>query len=194
MSRILVLYGTTDGQTAKIAGSFGHALRAHGFEVDVVDAGRDAPPPEAYSGVVVAASLHAGGYQRSVRRWVRAHAQMLNGKPTAFLSVCLAVLEQNPKVQRELVGIITRFLASTGWQPTMTKPVAGALLYTRYNPIKRWMMKRIVRKAGGDTDTSRDYEYTDWNDLRAFADEFGARVRQVVSGSSASPDRSSRVA
>ena len=34
------------------------------------------------------------------------------------------------------------------------------------------MMKRIVAKAGGGTDTTRDYEYTDWNDLRVFAHEF----------------------
>jgi menaquinone-dependent protoporphyrinogen oxidase len=37
------------------------------------------------------------------------------------------------------------------------------------------MMRRIVAKAGGDTDTSRDYEYTDWADVRTFAEEF-ARV------------------
>jgi menaquinone-dependent protoporphyrinogen oxidase len=33
-------------------------------------------------------------------------------------------------------------------------------------------MRRIVRKAGGDTDTSRDFEYTDWDDLRTFVNEF----------------------
>jgi len=38
------------------------------------------------------------------------------------------------------------------------------------------MMKRIVGKAGGGTDTTRDYEYTDWNDLRAFAGEFARQV------------------
>jgi menaquinone-dependent protoporphyrinogen oxidase len=37
-------------------------------------------------------------------------------------------------------------------------------------------MKRIVSKAGGDTDTSRDYEYTDWTDVGEFAREFGRRV------------------
>ena len=37
-------------------------------------------------------------------------------------------------------------------------------------------MKRIVRKAGGDTDTSRDYEYTNWADLRGFADRFNRIV------------------
>jgi menaquinone-dependent protoporphyrinogen oxidase len=58
----------------------------------------------------------------------------------------------------------------------MIKLVAGALRYTKYNFFVRWMMKRIVAAAGGDTDTSRDYEYTDWQDLRAFADRFSAVV------------------
>jgi menaquinone-dependent protoporphyrinogen oxidase len=41
-------------------------------------------------------------------------------------------------------------------------------------------MKRIVQKAGGDTDTSRDYEYTDWNDRRAFAEQFVQLVQPRV--------------
>jgi menaquinone-dependent protoporphyrinogen oxidase len=40
-------------------------------------------------------------------------------------------------------------------------------------------MVRIVRKAGGDVDTSRDYEYTNWADVRAFAEEF---VRSAQAG------------
>ena len=82
MSRILVLYGTTDGQTAKIARALGDTLREQGAAVDVVDAGTASPRPDEYTGVVVAASLHAGGYQRTVRRWVRVHARVLNEKPT----------------------------------------------------------------------------------------------------------------
>ena len=177
MPRILVVYGTTDGQTAKIAHAIGDTLRTHGTDADVVDAGTAVPGPEDYAAVVVAASVHAGGYQRSVRRWVRTHAQTLNAKPTAFVSVCLGVLQKEPEVQQELSAILDRFLTVSGWRPTVTKSVAGALPYTRYNLIKRLVMKRIVRKAGGDTDTSRDYEYTDWNDLRALGVQFAQRVR-----------------
>ena len=64
---------------------------------------------------------------------------------------------------------MNRFFEKTAWTPTIRKIVAGALPYTRYNIFKRWMMRRIVRKAGGDTDITRDYEYTDWSDLSAFA-------------------------
>ena len=101
---------------------------------------------------------------------------MLNDMPTAFLSVCLAVLEQNAKTRREVANILERFFARTGWRPPIAKPIAGAVRYTRYGWLKRLMMKRIVGKAGGGTDTTRDYEYTDWNDLRAFAGEFARQV------------------
>jgi len=176
MARILVLYGTTDGHTTRIARSIGDTLRTHGAEVDVVRAHRPGPDPNHYNGIIVAASVHAGGYQRHVRTWVRTHAGALASKPTAFVSVCLGVLQSDPAVQREVQAIANRFLLSTEWRPTMTKIVAGALLYRQYNWLKRWVMKRIVAKAGGDLDTSRDYEYTDWNDLRAFAEEFGRSV------------------
>jgi menaquinone-dependent protoporphyrinogen oxidase len=96
----------------------------------------------------------------------------MRGKPSAFLSVSLGVLQPDPKVQQEVADIVNGFLRKTGWHPAIIQNVAGALLYTKYNWIKRWVMKRIVRKAGGDTDTSRDYEYTNWADLRAFADRF----------------------
>jgi menaquinone-dependent protoporphyrinogen oxidase len=198
LTRFLVLYGTTDGHTAKIARSMGDALRGQEAEVDVVEAGKASASlwPEDYSGVIVAASVHAGGYQQSVRSWVRAHARALEDRPTAFVSVCLGVLQQDPKVQQDLRAIIDRFVKVTGWAPTMTKIVAGALLYTRYNWIKRVAMKRIVRKAGGDTDTSRDYEYTDWNDLRTFAERFGRRVSGdlVASTSDTDSSRATKVA
>jgi menaquinone-dependent protoporphyrinogen oxidase len=172
MPRILVLYGTTEGQTARIATFLGDTLRAEGVSAEVIDASTASPSPGGYDAVIVAASIHAGGYQRTVRRWVHTHAQVLNEKPTAFVSVCLAVLQREPKVEQEMTEIIDRFLAATGWRPAITKSVAGALPYSRYNWLTRWMMVRIVRKAGGDTDTSRDYEYTDWTDLRVFAQEF----------------------
>ena len=176
MTRILVLYGTTDGHTAKVARAITDALWTHGVQADVVDAARDDPDPSAYAGVIVAASVHAGGFQKSVQRWLRRHEAALRGIRTAFIGVCLGILQHDPKVDLELERIVTRFLAPTGWLPAERKLVAGALLYTRYNWVKRWVMRRIVSKAGGDLDTSRDYEYTDWDDLRAFTLQFADRV------------------
>ena len=172
MPRILVVYGTTDGHTAKIAGAISETLHTTGAVVDVHAANDPAPAPNTYDAVVVAASVHAGRYQKPVEKWVRAHAAALGRKPAAFVSVCLGVLQHDEKVQRDLQAILDRFVQATGWRPTVVKFVAGALPYTHYGWLRRLVMRRIVAKAGGDTDTSRDFEYTDWNDLRHFAVDF----------------------
>jgi len=172
MSRALIVFGTTDGQTAKVAGVLADYLRSCGLTVIVSDAAAGASSPHGFDAVIVAASVHARGYQRSVRKWARTHAETLNNMQTAFVSVCLGVLQHDPKVDRDLDSIVQTFLASTGWKPSRTKIVAGAVKYTRYGFLKRWAMRRIVAKAGGDIDTSRDYEYTDWQDLRQFAAAF----------------------
>ena len=173
MARILVVYGTTEGHTAKVAGAISETLHRNGAEVDVRAADDPAPAPDGYDAVIVAASVHAGRYQKSVQKWVRAHAATLSRKPAAFISVCLGVLQHDAKVQRDLQTIVEQFVASTGWRPSVVKFVAGALPYTKYGWLRRLVMKRIVAKAGGDTDTHRDYEYTDWNDLRHFTADFG---------------------
>jgi menaquinone-dependent protoporphyrinogen oxidase len=169
MTDFLVIFGTTDGQTGKIANVLAHNLRSLGATVDVVNAASSTPSPASYRAVVVAASVHASGYQPEVAHWIGQYRDYLSARPTAFVSVCLGVLQHDAAVDAELAAIMSRFFEKTGWTPTTTKIVAGALPYTRYNILKRWMMRRIVRKAGGDTDVTRDHEYTDWADLAAFA-------------------------
>ena len=185
MAHILVLFGTTDGQTAKVAEALASRLRFHRHDTDVVNAAYAQPDPSAYEAVIVAASVHAGGYQREIVHWASKNSPTLNTMPTVFVSVCLGILQHEPKVDRELQTIVETFLLSARWQPLETKIVAGALKYTSYNFVKRWLMKRIVRKAGGDTDTSRDYEYTDWTDLQMFADRFSAGLNVAPTAMSA---------
>jgi menaquinone-dependent protoporphyrinogen oxidase len=43
--------------------------------------------------------------------------------------------------------------------------------YTQYGIIKRHLMKQ-TSKDRGSADTSRDYEYTDWNEDRHFIEKF----------------------
>jgi menaquinone-dependent protoporphyrinogen oxidase len=175
MRRILVLYGTNEGHTEMIATAIGNTLTTNGFDVDVIQAGTMEPTLSTYDGIIVAASVHGGTFQKSVVNWVRANRAGLANKVTAFVPACLAIVSQRQDAIAEVDKIIARFVEETGWRPSITKPVAGALLYTKYNVLMRWIMKRIVAKQGGDIDTSRDYDYTDWTDLRRFAAEFGRR-------------------
>jgi menaquinone-dependent protoporphyrinogen oxidase len=179
MPRILIVYATTDGHTRKIAETLAETFSREHWQATAVNARHASPDLDiaAYDRVLVAASVHVGGYQRAARRWVRAHAAALNRTNSAFLSVCLGLLEHNATTDRDLQTIMDRFCRATGWQPSVRKLVAGAVPYTRYGWLKKLVMKRLVGKAGGGTDTTRDYEYTDWGDLREFAIRF-ADVRE----------------
>lgn len=52
-----------------------------------------------------------------------------------------------------------------------TEMIAGALMYSKYSLPLKWIMKRIARIAGEDTDTSKDYEYTDWKRVKRYAEQ-----------------------
>ncbi len=175
---ILVVYATTQGQTAKVARFVTDELRLAGAEVDCLEAGAADPRPEEYDAVIVAASIHVSAFQRPVEQWVRRHAAVLRQRPTLFLAVCLAVLQQDPKAQAELREIVARFERKTGWTPAELQFIPGALRYSAYGWLTRLVMKRIAARAGGGTDTSRDYEYTDWADLRVLALGFLAALRE----------------
>lgn len=175
--RVLVLYGTREGHSAKIAGAVAEELRAQRLRADVVDAAAAQPDAETYEAAVVVASVHKGDYDAEVRDWTRRHARALNAMPSAFISVSLGVLQKDPQVQQETAAIRERFLERTGWQPRALLDAAGALMYSRYNVVQKVLMKRIAAHAGSDTDTRRDYEYTDWKALTAFTRRFARTLK-----------------
>jgi menaquinone-dependent protoporphyrinogen oxidase len=116
----------------------------------------------------------------------RGHAA-LDQMPNAFLSVTLTeATAEDRKVSElrrqeaasELKKVIDAFVEDTGWHPRQVLPVAGALLYRQYNFFIRFIMKRMTKKNGGPTDTSRDYEYTDWAALSRFASTFSRSLAQ----------------
>ena len=57
MTRILFVYGTTEGQTRAVAWRLGMGLRDAGATADIFMASPTVPGPEGYAGVIVAASL-----------------------------------------------------------------------------------------------------------------------------------------
>ena len=68
--------------------------------------------------------------------------------PTAFISVTLseagaervdATPAEHPRFAAYVKRVIDDFFEQTGWHPNRVKPVAGALLYTKYNFLIRFM-------------------------------------------------------
>jgi menaquinone-dependent protoporphyrinogen oxidase len=174
MARVAVIYGTTEGQTAAIAERVAGALADAGHDPALLHGSHLPAGFEigAYDGVVVGASVHVGKHQRYVTRFVRDHAAALNGMPSAFFSVSLTAAAGTDEARETARGLLETFLSETGWEPDATAVFAGALRYSEYGLLTRYAMRRIARQYGDDTDTSRDYEYTDWEAVDRFAAEF----------------------
>jgi menaquinone-dependent protoporphyrinogen oxidase len=174
MKSILVVYGTTDGQTRKIAEFLVAALRQRGADTDLVDSATEAVAPvqPIYAAAVVCASLHQHKYQAALEHFLKENRTWLAAMPTAFVSVSLTAALKDSDSREELRAIAEAFCGETGWMPRMTRHVAGALSNSQYDYFKRLLMKLIAKQRGRDTETSNDYEYTDWVDLSRFVDEF----------------------
>jgi menaquinone-dependent protoporphyrinogen oxidase len=178
MSRILLLYASVEGQTQLIAERIAHVLREKGHRVDMLPA--DADPaqldPAAYDGVIVGASIHYGHHPAYLLKLIPRLGKALTERPNAFFSVSLSAGGPRPKLyaaQRYL----DKFQRKSGWRPQLTASFAGALKYSLYGPIKRRVMIVFMTLGGGETDTSRDYEYTDWDAVVRFAGEFARLLK-----------------
>ncbi len=177
--RILMVYASNYGQTAKIAQYVAERLRESGASV-LLSSVNDIPrriPPATYDSVIVGASINFGRHQRSIRRFARANRDELQRIPSAFYSVSGAECSPEEATRATAREYIANFLRETGWQPALTESIAGAMPYTRYSPVMRWVIKRISQREGGPSDTTRDYEYTDWDQVRRFADRYSEALK-----------------
>jgi menaquinone-dependent protoporphyrinogen oxidase len=178
--RVLVLYGTSYGQTARIARRIADVLTALGNDVRLLDAA-DLPrglTPRDVDGVVIGASVVAGRHQRAVRRFARAHHAALGAMPSAFFSVS-ASAAGGEATRADVYRLLSEFRTETGWYPPLAEGIAGAIAYTKYNPLVRWQMRRICAKVGGPTETSCDHELTDWSQVQRFAETFGRMLARA---------------
>jgi len=173
MATVLIYYGTSEGQTAKIARHIGGSLAERGVEVEVVESPAVPPLPLTdYSAVLVGDSIHVGNYHRPMLKFIAEHQQTLAKRPNGFFSVCLSAASKKPEEQAKAKAFVDEMMTQTQWHPDRVAVFAGGLAYSKYGLLKTWLMKRIAKSDLGDVDTSRDYEYTDWGSVDAFADGF----------------------
>lgn len=175
MARILVLHSSIDGHTKRIAQRIGAVLASEGHVATLRSADAPAVGQEIVrcDGVILGAAIRYGHYSPCLEGVVREQRAAIEARPNAFFSVCLTAggPGARPEAARRYVD---DFMGKTGWRPGRTAIFAGALRYRHYNVFTRAIIRLIMTITGGDTDTSRDYEYTDWQAVDRFAEDFVA--------------------
>ena len=188
--KFFIAYATVEGQSRRIAEKLASFLETRGHQSVIASATEMSEYTlERPDGVLLCAPIHAGRYPSYFTDFVRREIDWLSAIPSAFVSVTLSIASDDPDERAEAARFPAALAAETGWEPRLVHNAAGALRYTEYDFFKRWMLKRIAGKHNAPTDTSNDYELTDWAALEAFAVDFIELCGAVPSSEAASQPR-----
>ena len=170
---VAIIYASHHGHTRAVCERLAEGLRGRGVASEImnVDTLPESFSLDAYDAAILAGAVHYGRHPKSLVRLASAHRYDLDALPTVFVSVSLA--SADPKAASQAQRTADGFAEQTGWQPGIIMPVAGALPYSRYNPLLRLLMRQIARVSGGVTDTKHDHVYTDWEQVDALAARVG---------------------
>jgi menaquinone-dependent protoporphyrinogen oxidase len=171
MAKYLVVYTSSHGQTRKVAEFIAKTLKENDAKAELVDIkpAKGKLDTTGVKAVFLGSFVHAGKYPGNMIRFTAQNLKALASVPVNFFTVCLAARGTGRESKKTMEGYSVNFASATGLKPATIGYVAGALPYTRYNFLVKFILKKINESTGGDTDTSKDYEYTDWDSVRKFA-------------------------
>jgi len=174
MKSILIVYATKEGQTAKVAKTIAAHLQKAGVTVHLVNAEDEAAVKnvdlDRYDRLVFGASMHAGGLEKELIDFLNKNKDQIRLKRSSLFLVLLSAAAKDPKLKAEWLADAKLKVEEQLHVPFEDmEMIAGALMYSRYPLLLKWIMKLIAKRAGEDTDTSTDYEYTDWRQVERYA-------------------------
>lgn len=169
--KALILFSSRDGQTREIATYIANSIKEE-MECDIFNMLRVEEINWAqYDRVLIGASIRYGHFHPVVAKFVKRNLHQLQQRCSGFFSVNLTARKAEKRTP-QTNAYTRKFLLHSPWQPDCCAVFAGALRYPRYGWFDRMMIKLIMRITGGETDTSKEVEYTDWAQVSRFALEF----------------------
>ena len=166
MSKTIIIYSTTDGQTIKIC----KKLLEENFNSNVkLCSLKDATKENinSYNKIIIGASIRYGKHNPVLIEFVKRNLNILNRVKTAFFSVNVVARKKEKNTPLTNPYVI-KFLKQTKWKPTNVGVFAGKVDYPSYKFLDKYIIKFIMWLTKGPTDISKSYEFTNWDDVKKF--------------------------
>lgn len=169
MPAVLIIYSSHDGHTAKICQVLQHEIQYAGQAATVVAIeNADQISPSEFDQIIIGASIKYGKHSPEIVAYIEKHQALLDSKPNAFFSVNV-VARKPEKNSPETNPYLQKFLRCTAWKPKQLAVFAGKIDYPSYSSFDRFMIRLIMWMTRGPTDPQATIEFTDWNQVKAFA-------------------------
>ena len=167
MKKILLTYSTVDGHTKTICEKILSYSETSQVDILPIDSSINIKD---YDTVVIGASIRYGKYREEIFEFIKEDEELLNSKDNAFFSVNVVARKEN-KNKPETNPYLIKFLNKISWQPKILDVFAGKIDYPKYKFLDKYAIKFIMWITKGPTDTSKVYEFTDWNRVKSFAEK-----------------------
>lgn len=180
MKPVAILYSTVDGQTKKISEYLADHLKKKNLKIHLHSLDNFDQKISDFDTIVIGASIRYGKHKELVGKFINENQKDLEQINGVFFSVNL-VARKADKNQPSTNPYLIKFMDSTSWKPDLTGVFAGCLDYKKYGFFDRLMIKAIMKFTHGPTKTKDPIEYTDWQRVKAFADEISSLPRKTNS-------------
>ena len=167
MKKILLTYSTVDGHTKTICEKILSYSETSQVDILPIDSSINIKD---YDTVVIGASIRYGKYRDEIFEFIKENEQLLNSKYNSLFSVNVVARKEN-KNKPETNPYLLKFLNKISWQPKILDVFAGKIDYPKYKFLDKYAIKFIMWITKGPTDTSKVYEFTDWNRVKSFAEK-----------------------
>ncbi|QXO17425.1 MULTISPECIES: menaquinone-dependent protoporphyrinogen IX dehydrogenase [Vibrio] len=170
--KALLLYSSREGQTKKIIERIATQLAP--IECEIADLHTTGEVDwAAYDKVLIGASIRYGRFNKELYQFIERNLTPLQRADAAFFCVNLTARKEDQGKDTPQGSVyVQTFLKKSPWQPEVIGVFAGALYYPRYRWFDKMMIRLIMTMTGGETDTSKEVEYTNWEKVTQFAKKF----------------------
>ena len=162
----IFIYSSSNGQSLKICEALNKNKESLIIDMDMLKTTN----LDNFDQIVIGASVKYGDHNKKVYEFVKKNRVLLEKKKTVFFSVN-ATARKSEKNTPKTNPYIIKFLKKTNWTPDHIGVFAGMIDFPNYNFIEKYIIKLIMWITNGPTDTSKTFEFTNWEDVKKFSEE-----------------------
>ena len=164
--RNIFIYSTSNGQSLKICNAINKNKESLIIDIDKIKT----VELNKFDQIIIGASVKYGDNKKKIYDFIKNNKILLETKKTGFFSVN-ATARKSEKNKPETNPYVIKFLKKTNWTPDNIGVFAGKIDFPNYNFLEKYIIKVIMWITNGPTDTSKTFEFTDWEDVKKFSDK-----------------------
>lgn len=168
MSKIIIIYSTTDGHTREICSRLVKIIEKENNEVILISIhDENNIDLNEFDKIIIGASIRYGKHSPKIYNFINKNLKILDTKSNAFFSVNVVARKPN-KNQPETNPYLKKFLSQISWKPKKLAVFAGKIDYQKYSMFDRYMIRMIMWITKGPTHPKTNIEFTDWDQVNKF--------------------------